>query len=154
MQGDYIKLRGSIEMARHNAFNGEVIEKRHIKNTVVTAGRRWILDNIISGGAASAQVINNAAFGTSTSAPATSETALASEAVRKTIASFDTANFTSNPPSFAAQVTLATNEGNTTLGEAGLFNSSSAGTMLNRATFATIDKTTSNTLAVTFTISG
>jgi len=152
MHGDYIKMRGSIEMARHNAIDGSIVEKRHIKNTVVTAGRRHILELIRSGGLTT--VFDNAAFGTSTTAPATSDTALGSEAVRKTIASFDTANLTSNPPSWAAQVTLATNEGNTTLGEAGLLNSSSAGTLLNRATFATIDKTTSNTLAVTFTISG
>ena len=153
-EGNYIKLRGSIEIARLNAITGEEEERRSIKNTLVTAGRRWILENIYSGGAASAQVINNAAVGTSTSAPATGDTALGSEAQRKTIASFDTTNLTSNPPSWQAQLTLATDEGNTTLGEIGLFNSSSGGTMLNRATFGTINKTTSNTLAISLTISG
>jgi len=146
-------MRGRVEMQLMDAV-GNPVGDRQVSNTVVTAGRRWILENIYSGGAASAQVINNAAFGTSTTAPATSDTALGSEATRKTIASFDTTNLTSNPPSWQAILTLATDEGNTTLGEAGLFNSSSGGTMLNRATFSTIDKATSNTLAVTFTISG
>ena len=152
--GDYIKLRGSIELVRHNALTGEELDRREIKNTVVTAGRRWILESIHSGGGGTTQTIQQLAFGTSVTAPATGDTALGNENVRKAIASFDTAELTSNPPSWQAQVTLATDEGNTTLGEVGLFNSSSAGTMLNRATFATIDKDTSNTLAVSMTISG
>ena len=45
---------------------------------------------------------------------------------------------------------VATNQANTTLGEAGIFNASGANvqTMLSHVTFATINKTTSNTLAI------
>jgi hypothetical protein len=47
-----------------------------------------------------------------------------------------------------------TNVGNGTLAECGVFNSSSAGTMLAHATFtATFVKTTSNTLTVSHTVS-
>lgn len=151
---DRFQLRGSMEFALYNALNGELIERGQQNNTVVTTGRRFILDNIFVSGAASNQVISYGAFGTSTTAPATGDSALASESVRIAIASMNTANLTANPPYVEALMTLATNQGNTTLGEAGLFNSSAGGTMLNRLTFGTINKATSNTLAVTFRVSG
>jgi hypothetical protein len=62
---------------------------------------------------------------------------------------------TNNPPSWQAQCTFLTNQANTTLGEAGLFNAtgSNVQTMLSHVTFSTISKTTSNTLAISYTIS-
>lgn len=157
--GDVIHLRGAIEMQLHNAFNGEPVGERVKLNTVVTAGRRWVLEKI---GSFSNQTnsINAIAVGTSTTAPATSDTALGSEITasigRKTIGTFTTTNLTSNPPSWRAEVSFATDEATGTLGEAGLFNTSSAtaGTLLSHVTFSTINKSTSNTLSVSYTISG
>lgn len=157
--GDVIHLRGCIELQLQNAFNGEPVGDRLRLNTVVTAGRRWVLEKI---GSFSNQTnsINAIAVGTSTTAPATSDTALGSEITasvgRKTIGTFTTTNLTSNPPSWRAEVSYATDEAVGTLGEAGLFNTSSAtaGTMLSRVTFSTINKATSNTLSVSYVISG
>lgn len=157
--GEVIHLRGCIEMQLHNASNGLPVGDRMKMNTVVTAGRRWVLEKI---GSFSNQTnaINAIAVGTSTTAPATSDTALGSEITasvgRKTIGTFTTTNLTSNPPSWRAEVSYATDEALGTLGEAGLFNTSSAtaGTMLSHVTFSTINKATSNTLAVSYTISG
>ena len=156
--GDVIHLRGCIELQLHNAFTGEPVGKRIRKNTVVTAGRRWVLEKI---GSFSNQTnsINAIAVGTSTTAPATSDTALGSEITatvgRLTIGTFTTANLTSNPPSWRAEVQFATDQATGTLGEAGLFNTSSAtaGTMLSHVTFATIQKATSNTLSISYSIS-
>lgn len=157
--GDVIHLRGCIELQLQNAFNGEPVGDRLRLNTVVTAGRRWVLEKI---GSFSNQTnsINAIAVGTSTTAPATSDTALGSEITasvgRKTIGTFTTTNLTSNPPSWRAEVSFATDEATGTLGEAGLFNTSSAtaGTLLSHVTFSTINKSTSNTLSVSYTISG
>lgn len=157
--GDVIHLRGCIEMQLHNALNGKPVGDRMRMNTVVTAGRRWVLEKI---GSFSNQTnsINAIAVGTSTTAPATSDTALGSEITasvgRKTIGTFTTTNLTSNPPSWRAEVSFATDEATGTLGEAGLFNTSSAtaGTMLSHVTFSTISKSTSNTLSISYTISG
>jgi len=149
---DTIKLRGCLEIALMNA-KGEVVDYRKQENTIVTAGRRWVLQQIASSDMATAQSISYLGVGTGTAAPATSDTALASEVTRKAIGTFSTANLTSNPPSWQAQVSFATNEGNSTLGEMALFNSSANGTVLGRATFSTINKTTSNTLAVSYTVS-
>lgn len=157
--GDVYLLRGCIELQLQNAFNGEPVGDRLRLNTVVTAGRRWVLEKI---GSFSNQTnsINAIAVGTSTTAPATSDTALGSEITasvgRKTIGTFTTTNLTSNPPSWRAEVSYATDEATGTLGEAGLFNTSSAtsGTMLSHVTFSTISKSTSNTLSISYTISG
>lgn len=150
---DGIRLRGSLEILLLNAFTGELVEKRRIENTVVTVGRRWVLQQINSTDHATAQAISYMGVGTSTTAPATGDTGLGSESLRIAINSFTTSNHTSNPPSWRAEASWATNQANTTLGEVGLFQSSSGGTLLARATFATINKTTSNTLAISYTIS-
>lgn len=160
-----LKLRGFIEFELKDAIRSEIIrkgkfnvyddvvEKGENRNTVVTSGRRWVLQQIASSEINTAQSISYLAIGTGTAAPATSDSALGSETTRKAIGTYTTTNLTSNPPSWRAEVSFATNEGNTTLGEVGLFNSSSGGTMLARATFSTINKTTSNTLSVSYTIS-
>lgn len=148
---DVVHLKGHIEAELRDIL-GNVVS-RSVENTVVTAGRRWVLQQIASSEIDTDQTISYLAIGTGTAAPATSDSALASETTRKAIGTFTTSNLTSNPPSWRAEVSFATNEGNTTLGEAGLFNSSSGGTMLARGTYSTINKTTSNTLTVRYTIS-
>lgn len=147
-----IKMRGFIEMELRNAVNNELIERR-TENVIVTSGRAWVLQQICSSAIVTSQSISHLAIGTGTTAPATSDTGLASENTRKAIGTFTTTNLTSNPPSWQAATSFATNEANTTVGEVGLFNSSSAGTMLGRATFTTINKTTSNTLSISYTVS-
>ena len=72
---DRIHLRGSLEYALKRASDGKVVSQGIIQNTVVTGGRSWILENIRSAGAASAQVLNNIAVGTGVTAPTTADTA-------------------------------------------------------------------------------
>lgn len=155
---DFIKLRGCLEIGVYNAENGELVDYRKIDNTIVTAGRRWVLEKI---GSFSNQTnsINAIAVGTSTTAPATGDTALGSEITatvgRLTVGTFTTTNLTSSVPSWRAEVQFATDQATGTLGEAGLFNTSAAtaGTMLSHVTFSTISKATSNTLSISYTIS-
>jgi hypothetical protein len=151
---DNIMFRGCIEVALLNARTKEVLAYRKKDNTVVTSGRSYVL-SMIQSSAPGTSVFNAIAVGTSTTAPATGDTLLGSEALRISISSFATSGLTINPPSWQAQCTFATNQANTTLGEAGLFNSTAANvqTMLSHVTFSTINKTTSNTLAISYTIS-
>lgn len=150
---DCIVMRGSIEMILQD-LEGQEIDRRSIKNVVVTAGRSWVLQQICSSNIVTSQSISHLAVGTGTSnAPATSDTTLQSESTRVAIGTYSTTGLSGNPPSWQAQASYATNQANTTLGEVALFNSSASGTMLARATFSTINKTTSNTLSVSYTIS-
>lgn len=149
----YIQLRGSLRIALRDPDN-KIIEERIIKNTVVTSGRAWILGQLETTNQVTSQTISQLAIGSGTVAPTTANTALGLEVTRKAIGTFVTTNLTANPPSFDSVCSFATNEGNTTLAEVGLFNSSAAGTMIARATFASFVKATSNTLSITYTISG
>jgi hypothetical protein len=149
---DFISMRGSVEIALRNAFTDEVVAKREVENAVVRIGRRWVLAKIQSN-SAPAEEINNMGVGTDTTTPATSDLALGNETDRNVIGTFARENESASPPSWQAQASWATDEANTTLAEVGLFQSSSGGTMLARATFTTLDKRTSNTLTISYTIS-
>ena len=149
---EQIKLRGHLELFLRD-IKGNTVGKRSVHNVVVTNGRVFVLEQIASSDIDTDRSLSHLAIGTDTTAAATSDTAMGSETTRKAIGTFTTSNLTSNPPSWRAEVSFATNEGNTTLGEAGLFNSSAAGTMFNHAVFTTLNKTTSNTLTVRFTVS-
>jgi hypothetical protein len=150
---DYIKLRGSLQIALCDP-DGLVVKKQIIENTVVTVGRVWILQQIESVNINTNLTVNNLAIGSSTVAPTTGDTALGAEVLRVSIATFSTVNLTANPPSWQAQVSFSTSQANTTLAEAGLFNSNAAGTMIAHATFASFVKATSNTLNISWNISG
>lgn len=150
---EVLPLRGSLELVLRGPQN-ELIERRKVNNLLVTAGRAWALGQLESVNIVTSQTISYMAIGSSTTAPATSDTALGGEVTRKSIATFSTGGLTNNPPSWQAQVSYATNEGNTTLAEVGLFNSNAAGTMFGHATFTSFVKATSNTLTISYTVSG
>lgn len=149
---DVVHLRGHIELELSDIF-GRIVERRSIENTVVTAGKRFVLEQLASSEIVTSLTIGYLAIGSGTAAPATSDSALGSETTRKAIGTFTTSNLTSNPPSWRAEVSFSTAEGNTTLGEAALLNSSAAGTMLARGTYSTINKTTTANLTVRYTVS-
>jgi len=149
---DGIRLRGALRIALKDP-DGKILEERIINNLIVLGGRSWVLGQLETTNQATAQSISYMGIGSGTIAPVTGNTGLGNEVTRKAIASFDTILLSANPPSWTAQCTFATNEANTTLGEVAMFNSSAVGTMLNRATFASFVKATSNTLAISFTIS-
>jgi len=150
---DCIRLRGCYEIGVYDT-NGNLVDYRKVDNVVVTSGRSYVLSRLVSG-SPQTDVISAIAVGTVTTAPVTGDTLLGSEVLRIAIASFVTTGLTANPPSWQAQCTFDTSQANTTLGEAGLFNltASKVQTMLSHVTFATINKTTSNTLAISYTIS-
>lgn len=150
--GDTIRLRGSLRFALGDP-EGRILKEWEVKNLVVNNGRAFVLKQLNSVNHDVASNLSHLALGSSTTAPATSQTALGGEVTRKAITSITTTELTANPPYISMVVTFATNEGNTTMGEAALLNSSSAGTMFNRATFASFVKATSNTLSVTYNVS-
>lgn len=150
---DFIRMRGSLQIALLD-INGKLLEERLVSNTVVTVGRVWILKQLESVDINTNLTISNFAIGSGTVSPTTGDTALGNEVLRIAIGTFSTTNLTANPPSWQAQVSFATNQANTTLAEVGLFNSNAAGTMIARATFASFVKATSNTLNISYNISG
>lgn len=152
---DFIRLRGSLRIALRD-LDGKILEERIVNNIVVTQGRSWILGQIESVNQVASNVVGWMAFGTSTLAPTTADVLLNSEVTRVAVGTWVTSTLTANPPNWQAQASLASNIANTTLAEVGLFNVSNANlaTMLGHATFTSFSKTTSNTLTMSYTISG
>lgn len=150
-----IRLRGSLRVALRDP-DGAIVAERLIHNLVVTQGRSFVLGQLESVNIQTGQTIGWMAVGTSTVAPTTADTLLGSEVTRVAVGTWVTSTLTANPPSWQAQVVYATNQANTTLAEVGLFNSSAANasTMLAHATFASFVKATSNTLTISYSISG
>ncbi len=149
---DGIQLRGCLQIALHDAETGKVVATRSVRNTVVTQGRAYVLNRIQSNSPAS-ETIGWMAVGEGTTAPATGDTALGTETDRNAIGTLDLTGTTAATPYWQAQTSWNTNEANTTLAEVGLFNKSSASTLLARSTFTTLDKQNTNTLTITYTIS-
>lgn len=147
-----IQLRGAYRLREYTP-SGEIVNERVVNNLMVTAGRAWTLKQLNSVNHVTDQNLSHVGIGSGLTAPATGNTALGNEVTRKAIGTFTTTGLTDNPPNLIMAVSFATNEGNTTLGEIGVFNSSSGGTMLARATFASFVKATSNTLGATYTVS-
>ena len=152
------KMRGCVEVALNNAKTGKQewmysMALQGLENAVATQGRAWVLAHMLSGEGATSQVLSHAAVGTDTAAPSTGDTGLGSEVIRKAVGTWDLSGTTANPPYIRALIQLQTDEGNTTLAEVGLFNSSAVGSMLAHATFASTAKTTDNTFGITYTIS-
>jgi hypothetical protein len=140
MINDSIKLSGrvSIEIRREN---GE-IEKDEIENLVVTAGKNHVASRIGS----SATAMGWLEVGTGTNAPAAGDTTLQTALYR------EACSVTVSTNTIQYQTTLAPGEGTGAITEAGIFNASSAGTMLSRVSFPVKNKAAGDTMTITWTI--
>ena len=139
-----VTLADNIRIEVRDATTGEVLHVQEHRNLVVNAGLNLIRD-FLDGDAPTAP--SHFGYGTGTTAATAGDTALGGELARDA--------FTSKVGTGAQQqvytyyLTSGTANGNT-LGEVGLFNAASGGTMLARAVLSpTIVKTAS--IAVTFT---
>lgn len=142
---DEIVVRGNV-LVELFGEDGELKETREIHNLVVTAGKNHIADRLSSspGGAAMGWM----AIGTGVGAAAAGDTALGTEIDRNATTSItDATNVVTYVGDWAAGDAT-----NAAITEAGIFNASSAGTMLARATFTLINKGALDTLKITWTV--
>lgn len=142
---DAIKMTGRLNIVLTDE-HGNVKEEHEVDNLVVTAGKGFIASRIKD---ATAAVMSHMAVGTSSTAPTVGDTTLGAE-----IASSRTAltSTTVTTNSVAYVCTFGTGVGTGAVTEAGIFNASSAGTMLCRTTFSVINKGASDTLTITWTV--
>jgi hypothetical protein len=128
------------------APDGTVKHEQEVKNLVVTTGLGFIASRMAG---TSAAVMSHMAIGTNSAAAAAGNTTLGTESARVALASTTptgaavayVATFPAGTPATLAAVT-----------EAGLFNASSAGTMLCRTVFAVVNKDVGDTMSITWTV--
>lgn len=143
MTNDKLSVTGKLDIILRNAA-GQVIDERHIPNLVVSTGNNFIASRMKD---ATATVMSHMAVGTNSTSPSASDTALGTESARVALTS---TTVTTNSVAYVA--TFPAGTGTAALVEAGLFNASSAGTMLARTTYSVINKGAADTLTVTWTI--
>lgn len=123
--------------------DGQVKDRREIKNLVVTAGKAFIAARM--GGTPAA--MSHMALGSSSTATNVSDTALGSELGRVALAS---STSTGAVVTYTATFPAGTATG--AVVEAGTFNDPTSGTMLCRTVFAVVNKGADDAMSVTWAI--
>lgn len=143
MLNENLKMTGKLDIVVKNA-EGQIKEELHIPNLVVTAGKSFIASRMTG---TSATVMGYMAVGTGSTAPAYTDTTLQTELSRVALTS---ATPSTNVVTYVGNYGAGVGTG--ALQEAGIFNASSAGTMLCRTTFSVINKGASDTMTITWTV--
>jgi len=143
---DTLKVTGQLSV-KHIGKDGNTIREYNLKNLVVTTGLQHIAARLVNSG--SPNQMSHMAVGSGSTAPALENTTLGSQLGRVSLTtaggvpSGSTVTYTANFPAGTATGAIT---------EAGIFNASSAGTMLCRTTFLAINKGADDTLAVSWVL--
>jgi len=137
-------INDSLKMTGHLAIsiNDEVVAE--IPNLVVTSGKEYVASRMkdTSDGA-----MSHMAIGTGSTSAAAGNTALGSEAERNALGST-----TVSGSSITYVASFGASEGTGAITEAGLFNGSSAGTMLCRTVFPVVNKGANDSMVITWSV--
>ena len=126
--------------------NGTVKHEQEVKNLVVTAGLGYIASRMKD---ATATAMSHMAIGTGNTAAAAGNTTLGTESARVALTS---TTVTAAAVAYVATFPAGTPASLTAITEAGLFNASSAGTMLCRTVFSVVNKDAGDTMSITWTV--
>ena len=142
---DKFGMRGDVELILRDK-DGNVIDQRNIKNTIVDAGYDFICDVI--GNTSQPNDMGWTAVGTGTTPAAGGDTTLETHVVRVA----NVYAHSAGTKVFTMTADYAAGTGTGALTESGLLNDDTTGTLLNRIVFDVINKGSSDTLQVVWTI--
>lgn len=140
---EFAHIKGALEIIHHKA-DGSVSVRRK-DNLILNAGFDFIAD-AIGKSASRPNVMSHIAVGTGNTEVAAAQTALATELSRKA------ANYQHTPGTKIFTFTTTFNPGEATgaITEAGVCNAASAGTFIDRVTFAVVNKAADDTVTLNF----
>lgn len=142
MLNDQLKVTGDV-VVEITGPDGQVKDRREIKNLVVTTGKTFIASRMIG----TPTAMSHMAIGASNTAAAAADTALGSELGRVALASSTSA---ANVVTYTASFPAGTGTG--AVVEAGILNAASSGTMLCRTVFAVVNKGADDAMSITWAI--
>jgi len=134
---DDMKMTGRLIIS----INDNVVQE--VDNLVVTAGKEFVAARMIG---TSADVMDNMAIGSGSTAAAAGDTALGSELNRQSATSSASGAVVTYSATFAA------GNGTGAVTEAGLFNASSGGSMLCRTVFSVVNKGASDSMTISWAV--
>lgn len=140
---DGLKAKGTLDIVVRGP-DGNIKDEKKVENLIVDTGLDYIASRM-SG--TSENVMSHMAVGTGSTAAAAADTALGTELDRNALTS---TTVTDNAIAFVCS--WAAGDGTGSLTEAGIFNASSAGTMLCRTVFGTVTKAADDSMTITWTI--
>ena len=138
MINDNLKLRGKLSIA----INDKIVKETD--NLVVTAGKGYVASRMKD---ATATALSHMAVGTSTANPAVGDTTLGTEIARVALTSTTVSGVT-----VVYVGTYPAGTGTGALTESGILNASSGGTLFCRTEFGVINKSASDSMTITWTI--
>jgi hypothetical protein len=144
-QNENLKATGKVRIVKTNS-QGVVLQDFEVPNLVVTAGKAHIASKIAAT-TNSPAAMTHMGIGTGATSPGASDTALGTQTGRVSLAG---SAVSTNTITYTASFPAGTGDGAIT--EAGIFNASSAGTMLCRTTFPVVNKAAGDTIAVTWVV--
>lgn len=142
MMQEEIKVTGAV-VVEITGPDGQVKDRREIKNLVVTAGKTFIAGRMVG----TPTAMSHMAIGASSTAAANGDTALGSELGRVALASSTSAGAV-----VTYTATFPAGTGTGAVVEAGVLNAASGGTMLCRTVFAVVNKGVDDAMSITWTI--
>jgi hypothetical protein len=138
MINDGLKLKGKLSIA----LNDEVVQE--VDNLVVTAGKEYVASRMKD---TTATAMSHMAIGSGTTNPAAGDTALETELGRVALTST-----TVSGAVVTYVATFAAGTGTGAVTEAGILNASSSGTLLCRTEFSVVNKGSSDSMTITWTV--
>jgi len=142
MISDQIKPSGQVTFILTDA-NGKVKQTQKA-NLVVDAGKDFLASALLN---SSTSPFTHMALGTGTTAAAATDTTLHTELTR---IAFTSHSVTTNVASMST--TYGAGVGTGAITEAGIFNAATAGTMLSRVVFSVINKASTDTLTINWSV--
>lgn len=139
-----LKITGRVHLVRTNEI-GQIVEERDVPNLVVTTGKNHIASKIVATTNSPASM-THMGIGTGTASAAVGDTTL-TQTGRVTLSGSTVLN---NTITYTATFPAGTGDGAIT--EAGVFNAASAGTMLCRTVFPTVNKGSGDQITITWVI--
>ena len=140
-----VKPTGLVTIVQKNAA-GQIIKEFQVPNLVVTSGKNYIAAKIAAT-TNSPAAMTHMAIGTGTSTPGASDSALGTQTGRVSLSG---SVVSTNTITYTATFPAGTGDGAIT--EAGIFNASTAGTLLCRTTFPVVNKASGDTIAITWVV--
>ena len=140
MISDDLNMKGRLIIR----LNDEIVQE--VDNLVVTAGKGYVASRMKD---ATATAMSHMAIGSGSTAAAASDTALGNQLGRVALTS-TTVNTGAGTVTYVA--TFGAGTGTGALVEAGILNASSGGTMLCRTVYTTINKSSNDSMTITWVI--
>lgn len=140
-----VKPTGLVTIVHTNAA-GEIVKEFQVPNLVVTDGKRHIAAKLVAT-TNTPPSMTHMAIGTGIATPGASDIGLGTQTGRVTLSG---SAVSTNTITYTATFPAGTGDGAIT--EAGVFNAATGGTMLCRTTFPVVNKSSGDTIAITWVV--